>query len=175
MSGNFNLTFYHGVPAVDSWQALFKRRNIVRMLPQNEMNEAIKVMQGDMDERYNVTIRWHESHYDGCPYKCASVAQIAVPKATPQPSSKKCVEIHKPCSPRSAQMKKIPDTSSLQSIVRPPARPPLPSAPSPVAKSDAAMEQNYHSNSSSSACAEPNQKAVETHQRTNDFGIRHAA
>ena len=36
MSGKFNVTFWHGVPAVDSWQALFKGQNIVRMLPQNE-------------------------------------------------------------------------------------------------------------------------------------------
>ena len=36
MSGDFNLKFWHGVPAVDSWQALFKTQNIVRKLPQND-------------------------------------------------------------------------------------------------------------------------------------------
>ena len=40
MSGGFNLKFWHGVPAVDSWEALFKRQNIVRMLRQNELGEA---------------------------------------------------------------------------------------------------------------------------------------
>ena len=40
MSGGFNLKFWHGVPAVDSWEALFKRQNIVRVLPQNEFDEA---------------------------------------------------------------------------------------------------------------------------------------
>ena len=69
MSGNFNLNFWHGVPAVDSWPALFKSQNIVRMLPQNELDAANKVFDGvDMSDRFNVTIRWHESHYDGCPY-----------------------------------------------------------------------------------------------------------
>ena len=58
MSGNFNLTFWHGVSPVDSWQALFERPSIVRMLPQNELGEAKRViMTGEMNERYNVTIR----------------------------------------------------------------------------------------------------------------------
>ena len=81
MSGKFNLAFYHGVPALDSWQALFERQNIVRMLPPNELNEANRVLKGEMNERFNVTIRWHESHYDGCPYRCGTAAQIAVPQA----------------------------------------------------------------------------------------------
>lgn len=63
MSGAFNLMFLHGVPAVDSWEALFKTPIIVRTLPQNEFDEANRVIHGDENERYNVTIRWHESHY----------------------------------------------------------------------------------------------------------------
>ena len=87
MSGDFNLKFWHGVPAVDSWQALFKRHNIVRMLPQNELDEANRVIKGEMNERFNVTIRWHESHFDGCPYLCGTAAQIAVPQAPSDVSS----------------------------------------------------------------------------------------
>ena len=69
MSGQFNLKFYHGLPAVDSWQTLFRREKIVRMLPKNEMDEASKVINGVVmnEDRYNVNIRWHELHYDGCP------------------------------------------------------------------------------------------------------------
>ena len=82
MSGHFNLKFLHGVPAVDSWQALFKTQNIVRELPQDEFDEANKVINGDeMDEGFNVTIRWHESHYNGCPYLCGTAAHIAVSQA----------------------------------------------------------------------------------------------
>ena len=69
MSGDFNFNFWHGVPAVDSWQALFKRQNIVRNLPQNEFDEANRVIKGEMTERFNVTIRWVESHYKRCPYQ----------------------------------------------------------------------------------------------------------
>ena len=82
MSGNFNLEFLHGVPAVDSWQALFKTQNIVRELPQDEFDEANRVINGgEMSGIFNVTIRWHESYYDGCPYLCGTVAHIAVPQA----------------------------------------------------------------------------------------------
>ena len=72
---------YHGVPAIDSWPELFNRQNIVRMLPDNELDEAIRVIEGEMSERFNVTIRWHESHFEGCPYCCDTAAQIAVPQA----------------------------------------------------------------------------------------------
>ena len=69
MSGHFNLTLWHGVPAVNSWAELLQTQNIVRTLPQDEFDEAVKVINGDdMDQRVNVTIRWHESHYNGCPY-----------------------------------------------------------------------------------------------------------
>ena len=78
MSGDFNLKFWHGVPAVDSWQALFETKDIVRVLPQNEMNEANRVIKGEMNERFNVTIRWHESHYDGCPYLCGTAAHLSL-------------------------------------------------------------------------------------------------
>ena len=58
MSGNFNFKFWHGIPAVDSWQALFDRQNIVRKLPQNEFGEANRVIDGiEMNERFTVTIR----------------------------------------------------------------------------------------------------------------------
>ena len=156
MSGDFNLKFWHGVPAVDSWQALFKRQNIVRMLPQNEFDEANRVINGgEMNERFNVTIRWHESHYDGCPYLRGTAAQIPVPQA--------------PCLPGSAPARKMPEMAAVTKIVGPVAPPP---PPPPVAKSDAAMEpkvppekpQSDQPSSSSSACAEPNEKAVETHR-----------
>ena len=68
MSGSFNLQFWHGVPAVDSWQELFEKPNIVRMLPPNEFIEANRVLKGEMNVRFNVTILWHETHYHGCPY-----------------------------------------------------------------------------------------------------------
>ena len=69
MSGPFNLRFYHGVPAVDSWKQLFQSQNIVRMLPPNEFEEANRVIADvEANLRFNVTIRWHESHYQGCIY-----------------------------------------------------------------------------------------------------------
>ena len=66
----------------------------------------------------------------------------------------------------------MPEMAAVNKIVGPVAPPPLPPAPPPVAKSDAAMEpqvppekpQSDQPSSSSSACAEPNEKAVETHR-----------
>ena len=109
MSGEFNMAFYHGVPAVDSWQELFKRQNSVRELPQNEMQEADRVIKGEGNERFNVTIRWHEQHYDGCPYRCGTAAQIAVPQAPARP-------IHKPGS---APVKQMPEIAAVNKIVGP--------------------------------------------------------
>ena len=169
MSGDFNLKFWHGVPAVDSWQALFKRQNIVRMLPQNELDEANRVIKGEMNERFNVTIRWHESHYDGCPYLCGTAAQIAVPQAPARTIHVDLDDPEAPCLPGSAPVRKMPEMAAVNKIVGPVAPPP---PPPPVAKSDAAMEpkvppekpQSDQPSSSSSACAEPNEKAVETHR-----------
>ena len=82
MSGAFNLMFWHGVPAVDTWKGLFSRQNIVRNLPRNEFDEANKIIDGaEMNVRFNVTIRWHESHYADCPYLCGTAARIAIPQA----------------------------------------------------------------------------------------------
>ena len=156
----FKLKLWHGVPAVDAWQALFERQNIVRMLPPNEFDEATRVMKGEMNERFNVTIRWHESHYDGCPYRCGTTAQTAVPQAPARP-----IHIDK-------MLWKMLEMAAVNKIVGPGAPPPLPPAPPPVAKSDVAMEpkvppekpQSDQSSSSSSACAKPNEKAVETHR-----------
>ena len=169
MSRDFNMKVWLGVPAVDSWQALFKTQNIVRKLPQNEFDEANRVIKGgEMNERFNVTIRWHESHYDGCPYLCGTAAQIAVPQA---PAQTALDDPDAPCLPASAPVKKIRKMQAVTQIVGPAtALPPPP--PSPVAKSDAAMEpkvpleklQSDQPSSSASACAEPNEKAIETHR-----------
>ena len=79
MSGPFNLRFYHGVPAVDSWKELFQSHNIVRMLPPNEFEEANRVIADvEANARFNVTIRWHESHYQGCLYQRWHDSLIAV-------------------------------------------------------------------------------------------------
>ena len=79
MSGHFNLNFYHGVPAVDSWKQLFQSQNIVRMLPPNELEEANRVFDDvEANVRFNVTIRWHESHYKGCSYQGGTAALIPV-------------------------------------------------------------------------------------------------
>ena len=135
MSGNFNLKFWHGVPAVDSWQALFKNQNIVRMLPPNELDEANRVIRcGDMNTRFNVTIRWHESHYDGCPYRCGTAAQIAVPVASARPIHVVLDDPEAPCLPGSAPVRKMPEMAAVDKIVGPVAPLPLPPAP-PVAKS----------------------------------------
>ena len=81
MSGTFNEKLLHGVPPVDSWRDLFNKQNIVRQLPQNEFDEANRVIaEGAMNERFIVLIRWHESHYEGCPYLCGTAAQIAEPQ-----------------------------------------------------------------------------------------------
>ena len=60
MSGELNLQFYHGIPAVETWQELFKTQNIARHLPQDEFDEAKSVIDGTnahIHERFNVTIR----------------------------------------------------------------------------------------------------------------------
>ena len=155
MSGEFNLNFWHGVPAVDSWQALFKTQNIVRKLPQHEVDEANRVINGgEMNERFNVTVRWHESRYDGCPYLCGTAAQIAVPQAPARTIQ---------CLPGSAPVRKMPEMATVNKIVGPAA--PSPPPPPPVAKSDAAMESKP---SSSSSAVETHrvdtEQAVETHR-----------
>ena len=96
------------------------RQNIVSMLPDNELDEAISVIKGEMSERFNVTIRWHESHFKGCPYCCNTAAQIAVPQAPA------------PCLPGPAPVKKMPEMAAVKKIVGPVEPPP----PPPVAKSD---------------------------------------
>ena len=88
MSGKFNEIFWHGVPPVNSWETLFKQGNIVRRLPEKELEEANRVIKGEENERHNVTIRWHETHFEGCPYQCNTGPQIAVPQApAPVPKS----------------------------------------------------------------------------------------
>ena len=172
MSGDFNLKFWHGVPPADSWQALFQRQNIVRKLPPNESEEAIRVIKGEMNERFNVTIRWHESHFDGCPYLCGTAAQIAVPQAPARTIHGDLDDCKAPCLPGSAPVRKMPEMAAVTKIVGPVQPPSPPPSPPPVAKSDAAMEpkvppekpQSDQPSSSSSACAEPNEKAVETHR-----------
>ena len=85
----------------------------MRELPQDEFDEAIKVINGDdMGERFNVTIRWHESHYNGCPY---------APLDRDAPLDRGA-----PCSPGSAPVIKIPDMAAVNKIVGPVAPPPPP-------------------------------------------------
>ena len=117
----------HGVPAVDSWQALFKTQNIVRTLPQNEFDEANRVINGgELSERFNVTIRWHESHYDRCPYLCGTAAQIAVPQAPARTMHVDLDDLDAPCLPGSAPVRKMPETAAVNNIVGPVAPPPPP-------------------------------------------------
>ena len=120
----------------------FQKQYIVRKLPPDELAEAEKVINGTMDERFNVTIRWHERHYNGCPYVCDTAEQIPV---------------HKAPAPRIHIDSDDPGMANVRKIVGPVARPP---APPPVAKSDAASQMP--SSSSSPACPEPKEKAVET-------------
>ena len=81
MSGAFKLKFFHGVPSVNSWPALFPTPSIVRTLSADELEEAITVINNaEMNERYNVTIRWRESHYRGCSYMCSTAPHISVPQ-----------------------------------------------------------------------------------------------
>ena len=69
------MRFYRGVPAVDSWKELFQSHNIVRMLPPNEFEEANRVIDdADANVRFNVTICWHELHYNGCLYQGGTAA-----------------------------------------------------------------------------------------------------
>ena len=72
MSGRFNEKFWHGMPPIEDWNELCKKKNIVRPLPDHERLEAATLMDGvEMDhDRYNVTIRWHEKHQAGCKYVC---------------------------------------------------------------------------------------------------------
>ena len=73
------MRFYHGVPAVDSWKELFQSHNIVRMLPPNEFEEANRVIADvEANVRFNVTIRWLESHYKEHSYQGGTAALISV-------------------------------------------------------------------------------------------------
>ena len=82
-SGHFNLHFYHGVPAVESWIQLIQNPTLARSLPPNELAAATRIIDvaDEVDVRYNVTIRWHEAHYVGCPYVCAATPPIPVPQS----------------------------------------------------------------------------------------------
>ena len=81
-SGHFNLHFYHGVPAVASWIQLIHNSTLARRLPPDELAAATRIIDvaDEVDVRYNVTIRWHEAHYVGCPYVCAATSPIPVPQ-----------------------------------------------------------------------------------------------
>jgi len=83
MSGQFNDAFYHGIPAVDSWPALFSDGRVVRELPPDEKGEAMAVMErvqaGTQCTRYNVTIRWHETHNPGCPFLSGNRTPVGKP------------------------------------------------------------------------------------------------
>ena len=104
------------------------------MLPQNEFDEANRVIDGgEMNERFNVTIRWHESHYDGCPYLCGTAAQIAVPQAPARPSHIELGDPEAPRVPGPAPLKKMPEMAAVNKIVGPVPPPPLPPAPPPAA------------------------------------------
>ena len=162
MSGAFNLTFLHGVPAVDSWEALFKTQNIVRNLPQNEFDEANRVIHGDENERYNVTIRWHESHYPKCPYLCGPAAQIVVPQAPARTMHVDWDTPDAPCLPGSAPVRDMPEMAAVNKIVGPLAPPSPPPRPPP--KAPPQKPKSDQPSTSSSACADPHEKAVETHR-----------
>lgn len=172
MPGAFNLTFLHGVPAVDSWEALFQTQNIVRNLQQHEFDEANKVIHGDENEIYNVTIRWHESHHPTCPYLCVLAAQLVVPQAAARTMRVDWDTPDAPCLLGSAPVRYMPGMAAVNKIVGPIAPPSPPPQPPPVAKSGAAMQaqappqkpQSDQPSTSFSACAEPNEKAAESHR-----------
>jgi hypothetical protein len=90
MSGQFNNVFYHGVPPVSTWPELFEmsERN-VRTLPPHEMNaaEAVMAMKSVL-VRFNVTIRWHQTHNWPCPFRYnATAGTAAAQEATPDDTS----------------------------------------------------------------------------------------
>ena len=153
MSGTFNLDFWHAVPAVESWRTLLHGLRTVRRLPEDELAEADKVFQdSEMKIRYNVTIRWHESHYNGCPYLCGLAAQIHVPQG---PGRTIQVDGNDPEGPSLSKLRAVEKAiakAAVRDIVRPVVRPrPPPEKP-----------QSDQPSSTSSACAARNEKAVET-------------
>ena len=98
---------------------------IVRMLPPNELDEANRVIEGEMNGRFNVTIRWHESHWEGCPHLCGTTAQIAVPQASAQQIHIELDDREAPCLLGSAPVKKMLEMAAVNKIVGPGAPPPL--------------------------------------------------
>ena len=141
MSGEFNVSFFHGVPPVDSWPDLFQRRNIVRKLPPNELDEAYRVIQGEMNERFNVTIRWHESHFDGCPYLCGTDAPYLC-RAPARPIHGDLDDPEAPCLPGSASLEKGLEMSAVHKIVGP-VVPPPPAPPPRLIKEPQVAPENY--------------------------------
>ena len=83
----------------------------------------------EMNERVNVTIRWDESHYNGCPYLCGTAAHIAVSQAPARRMHVDFDDRDAPCSLGSASVRKIPDMAALNNIVGPVAPPPPPPPP----------------------------------------------
>ena len=105
-----------------------------------------------MKIRHNVTIRWHESHYNGCPYLCGLAAQIHVPQC---PGRTIQVDGNDPEGPSLSKLRAVEKAmvkAAVRNIVRPVVRPrPPPEKP-----------QADQPSSTSSACAARNEKRVET-------------
>ena len=87
MSGGFNDTFLHAIPAVETWKDLITppedcKWSCTRYLPDEEKSLAEKLSSGVTTShiRHNVTIRWHELHLEGCPYCNSTTGGIALPK-----------------------------------------------------------------------------------------------
>ena len=161
MSGEFNKQFYHGVPALNTWETLCLSPNIVRKLTTDESNAAREVQNNlQMDTRYNVTIRWHERHHAHCPYRHGTAAEVPVAKAPAGSTQLDLDHAEIPCKHASARQPAAPDMKGVTRIV-PPVPRKVPTPPPPPKDSG----QKHHvpqASSSSAAWAEPSQKPVDT-------------
>ena len=129
MSGQFNLRFWHAVPPVKSWPQLLECPRLVRSLPSDELKEAKAIIARVNHEacctRWNVTIRWHQTHWEGCPYLPSTGAPAVTMKQETEPTDPADIDNgDAPCRPQLAAglrrlNKSVPLSGTVRRIVGP--------------------------------------------------------
>ena len=81
MAGEFQSEFWHGVPARSSWKDLVARSMFAEMQAweQRGLEEEIQMHETAVDGvqhvRMNCTMRWHTTHWPGCPNHVENVSR----------------------------------------------------------------------------------------------------
>ena len=93
MAGQFQSEFLHGVPARRTWSELRSSSMYAGMQTWEKtgMSREIEMHQGavtdDPHVRMNCTIRWHSSHFPGCPQAFADPSVLARPGELSTPAA----------------------------------------------------------------------------------------